>query len=522
VPKAPVSLLGEEAEVMSAFAPSPWHRSWLSTQLSRSSSLPPQSAAKSTDRYHPLATWKEKQGVIRAKVNKGLKDDADAKREHRKWLEEFLGAKDADGTVGFNDGRKFRTFDEGAWDTLHPVQWKALTEGLLQRLDNELRWKQLSKERRDNMRQQALDYLNSLVELDHRLENDSSAGCVDLSGVVKTRYGPRIHTKKVRDELQEYNRDKTGFVQTYRPDKSGPNKEYNFVDDYEKNPTETVMQMQMEDHVRRYRQHMFGSEMRERGRGYQDRMEKVYKALRAKFEGDIIMKQIPYREGKKKVDEYIAVETLDSQPVKDSRKRQKEAESRANTGKEQMLDRMKAYGAHLRKIDFDLEKSAECGFIKGGEKLVQTIYRSPEDKTPIKRSLRHIGPPFFQSVEDKKNHARKLMDNTAEMYRIQRETRENLEKHMAACEADNEAACVGGAYVEGFPERLVVEQKIVTPHVEATPLRLRDHNTRSRARKSFMEEQTRSHLKHMQDLRDLPFEEHMAMERKKHEFEDFF
>jgi len=453
-------------------------------------------------------------------VNKGLQDDADAKREHRQWLDDFLGAKAADGTVGFNNGRKFRTFDDGAWDTLHPVKWKAETEGLLQRLENELRWNQLSKERRDDMRQQAKDYIHTIrVELEHRLENDSSAGCVDLSGVVKTRYGPRIHTQKVRDELQDYNKDKAAFVQTYRPERTGPNAGYDFVADYEKAPTETVMQMQMEGHVMRYRQYMFGSDMRERGRGYNDWKEKVYKALRAKFEGDIIWKKIPIRDAQgKKVDEY-AVETLASQSVMDSWQRQGEARIRAKARKEQMLDRMRDYDKHLRKIDLDLENDDECGFIKAGDKIIQTIYRSPEDKKdPLKISLRHIGPPFFQSVENKKIQAKKLEDKTAEMYRIQKETRESLEKHMAACEADNEAACIEGAYVDkGFPERLVVEQKVVTPHVEATPARLRDHNTRARARKSLLEGQTRAHLKHMQDLRELPFEEHMAMERKKYE-----
>merc|ERR1711964_38509 len=179
----------------------------------------------------------------------------------------------------------------------------------------------------------------------------------------------------------------------------------------------------MEDHVRRHRQHMFGSGMRERGRGYKDRMEQVYKALRAKFEGDIIVKKIPIRDvDGKKVDEF-PVETLASQSVINSWQRQGEAKVRAKGRKEEMLDRIRVYDAHLQKIDFELENDDECAMITGGDKIIQTIYRSQEDKTVIKKSLRHIGPPFFQSVEDKKVHAKKLKDNTAEMYRIGMETR---------------------------------------------------------------------------------------------------
>jgi hypothetical protein len=550
---------------MSMYAPSPWHKSWLSQSL-RSTSLPAKPRARYTDTYRPQNTWTENQHIIKAKVKHGLEVDADNKKAHNTWIKDFLGAKDVDGTVGFNPGRKYPTYDQERWDPLgctkdgreyvcRPIKWKAETEGLLQRLANELEWHKLDAQKREQMRVQTRDYLEGLKQLETRLMEEirppgAPARLPADAGRAKTKYGERIHTQKVRDEVALYQKDRAVFQsQGYafvgaKPDRKAGEA---FYASYDKDPSDTVNQMDMEEQVRLFRQYMFGAEMRARGADYQTRMNRLYDMLRAKIVGDffdtdgrcitrfagkdtkhaqgeMVEKQVVYRKlpiytvkGEKVG--VLDLEQFRPQAVVDAWDRMKAAKVRAGQAKQVMLDRMDNYRKTMEQLDHELENDDECGFIKDGEKIIQTIKRRT-DGVVIKKGLKMVGPPIFQSYENRRIHAQRLKDNTAAMYGYQRQVEGKLKAYIDDMENDDEAACCGsGSRVEGYPERLIVERKIATVYTDATPARKFEHKSRVNARKDLMVSQTRSHLQKIQDLKNLPFEEHMARERAKWDVE---
>lgn len=165
---------------------------------------------------------------------------------------------------------------------------------------------------------------------------------------------------------------------------------------------------------------------------------------------------------------------------------------------------------------------------------LQKIYRSEKDKTLIKQKIAMKTPDFYwRNLDEMK--AVQLDKKTGQLYgpywrkRAEKGTfkmREREKQYYARMadnlkllENDDSAACVDGSHVEGSenypPLRLVCEQKIVTPYVEAEPSRSSMHNARAQARKDKMREDTRRHLEKMQALRDLSFKDHVAYERRK-------
>jgi len=288
---------------------------------------------------------------------------------------------------------------------------------------------------------------------------------------------------------------------------------------------------------------------------------------------DILMKALELmdRDGSAST---VKVRYMNSKPVRDSKQRAKEAENRSEALRVRLNDEMRAYEKYLEEVDYMLENDTICACIPYGGKIRQNVktrwtktgardkFKAGKDD-PLDMSLENdrwtkslgpnaskrsagfeltspykewaanappivppehvrkmgiVGPEFFQHIQDVKewkeraDRKRNHMIDTDVAYQ---KKLEDLKNHLEM--QDDQHGCIPGASVEGServpPVRLICEQKLVSPYIEELPRKLKEQNSRTRARTEMMKDQTRGYLRKMNGLKTMSFSEHVEYEK---------
>jgi hypothetical protein len=254
-------------------------------------------------------------------------------------------------------------------------------------------------------------------------------------------------------------------------------------------------------------------------------------------EEDVLLKALtfldPLQPGKSQT---VQIKSFAPPAVRDSWRRQKEAAKRSKDLEAGIKEELKVYFGWLEHVAREVEEDTQrpTRSVPGAEVKLQKIYRSEKDKTLLKQKIVMKTPDFYwRNLDEMKSMS--LDKNTGQMYgpywrkraekgtfkmrEREKQYYERLADNLKRIENADHAACVPGSHVEGSesypPLRLVCEQQVVTPYVEAEPARRSTHNARAQARKDQMRENTRRHMEKMQALKDLSFREHVNYERRK-------